>query len=206
MLSFYEYIRKMEKERMYNEILFLKAQINPHFLFNTLNSIYSLSITRSDKTPDAIVKLSSLFRYCVTDAGKDLVSLDKELKYISDYIALQKLRLSDKIALYYEVKGVPDKLEIIPFALITFIENAFKYGVNSQENSRIEIALAIEDTRLILHVSNNKVYVEKDKSINSGLGIENTAKRLQYSYPGKHTLEVSDLGEIFDVKLTISLK
>ncbi|RYD56815.1 MAG: hypothetical protein EOP56_10510 [Sphingobacteriales bacterium] len=206
MLSFYANMRKMEQERLADEILFLKTQINPHFLFNTLNSIYSLSITRSDKTPDAIVKLSSLFRYNVTDACKNFVSLEKELKYISDYISLQKLRLSDKVDLKYVTTGDPLGYEIIPFALIPFIENAFKYGVNSQENSRIYISISIANGKLDMQVSNNKVYVEKDDAINSGLGIDNTVKRLKYMYPDHHRLDIKDGSEEFTVRLSIDLK
>lgn len=206
MLSFHEHMRKMEKEKLADELLFLKAQINPHFLFNTLNSIYSLSLTRSDKTPDAIVKLSSLFRYCVTDAGKDRVSLEKELVYVSDYIALQRLRLTDKVDFKYEVSGDPIGYEITPFVLIPFIENAFKYGVNSQENSSIYISINIQAETLKMLVSNNKLYVEKDDSINSGLGISDTTRRLQHLYPGKHVLDINDKNGVFNVSLIINLK
>ncbi|WP_332367808.1 histidine kinase [Spirosoma telluris] len=121
--------RETEQEKIQTELSYLKAQINPHFLFNTLNSIYSLAIIESPPTADAIIKLSSFLRYVIQESQKNLVSLRNELDYIGQYIALQQLRLGDTAAVDFTVDGKPNGKQIVPLLLISFIENAFKYGL-----------------------------------------------------------------------------
>ena len=123
-------LKQTEKEKVTAELSLLKAQINPHFLFNTLNSIYSLAIDNSDYTATAIVKLSGMMRYIISEAGHDYVSLDKELAYISDYIELQQVRFDNTFKLSYSVKGGAAGKKIAPLILLPFVENAFKHGVN----------------------------------------------------------------------------
>lgn len=204
-LRLYNQWRKERDEKLTTEISFLKAQINPHFLFNTLNSIYSLTITKSDKAPDAVVQLSSLMRYSVTDASSEQVPLSKELNYIRDYISLQRLRLTDNATLRFDIKGESGNMHIAPFILTPFIENAFKYGINTEEQSRIEIDIEITGGKLILKIANDKVYVQKDEYSVSGIGINNSKKRLKYLYPGKHVLNIYDTDDDFTVDLTIDL-
>jgi sensor histidine kinase YesM len=195
------------KEQMLNtEISFLKAQINPHFLFNTLNSIYALTLVKSDKSPDAVVRLSGMMRYAVSEANFSQVPLSKEVDYISNYIELQKLRITEKIMITYEVVGDPEDKDITPFLLIPFVENAFKYGVNAEENSDIWIKIEINDSDLYMQIENNKVFVKKGKDYGTGLGIDNTKKRLQLLYPGKHFLKINDGKYDFKVSLQIQLK
>jgi sensor histidine kinase YesM len=192
------------KEQMLNtEISFLKAQINPHFLFNTLNSIYALTLIKSDNAPDAVVKLSGMMRYSISEANLVKVSLAKEIGYISNYIELQKLRITDKIVITFEVTGDPEGKTITPFLLIPFVENAFKYGVNSEENSDIWIKIEINEHHLHMQVENNKVFVRKDKDYGTSLGIKNTKMRLQLLYSGMYELKIKDGKYDFMVSLFI---
>ncbi len=206
-LCLYELWQKMKDEKLNTEIRFLKSQVNPHFLFNTLNSIYALSVTQPDKAPDAIIKLSGLMRYTVNETNEDHVSLSKEVEYITNYIELQKLRLSDKVNISYEINGQPNGQLVAPFLLVPFVENAFKFGVNAEERSDIQIKLNIGHDELHLTVANRKVYIRPEiHHTSTGLGINTTRKRLQQMYAGRHTLQIGDNGNEFAVSLFIKLK
>jgi len=198
-------LKKTQREKMQTEISFLKAQINPHFLFNTLNSIYSLTLSKSDDAPKAVIKLSGIMRYAISEANHDYVPLEKELDYISNYIELQKLRLTPKVKLAYHVAAHTGNLQIAPFLLIPFIENAFKYGVNSEENSSIQVNIEVKDSQVHLYVYNNKVYVQKHNTFATGIGITNTRIRLGMLYTGKYTLDIDDEPDDFKVSLKIDL-
>ncbi|WP_234734936.1 sensor histidine kinase [Tellurirhabdus bombi] len=198
-------LRKAEQEKLATELSYLKAQINPHFLFNTLNSIYSLAIEQSDRTAEAIVKLSALMRYVIRDAHSDLVPVTKELEYISHYISLQKIRLDDTAQIFFTTEGLPNGKQIAPLILISFIENAFKYGVNPEEDSVIEVAISLNEKELHLYVFNKKVRVVHNEGSTSGIGIENTKARLQLLYPNQHQLTIQDTDFTFTVDLTLRL-
>lgn len=198
--------KQTEKEKMGAELAYLRAQINPHFLFNTLNSIYSLAIVKSDYTASAIVKLSAMMRYVINEAHQDFVSLEKEISYIRSYIELQQIRFGDSIKISFEVRGQTQGKSIAPLILISFVENAFKHGVNAEENSDIRILVDISDLTLRLEVSNNKVFVQSTDETKSGLGIENTRSRLQLLYPSAHTLSIHDNEKDFKVILELKLK
>lgn len=199
-------LKLAEQERINAELSYLKAQINPHFLFNTLNSIYSLAIDKSDETAEAVVKLSGMMRYVITEANNKFVPLEKEISYISDYISLQKLRLDQNVKLTYTVTGEPAGKEIAPIILISFIENAFKYGVSTEEESFIGIKIDITGDHLHLFINNKKVVVNDKPEGKSGLGIENTKYRLQLLYPAAHKLIISETKENFSVTLSIFLR
>lgn len=202
-LCLYELWQKAKQEKLSTEIAFLKAQINPHFLFNTLNSIYSLALTNSDKVADAVMKLSGLMRYSVSDADRPLVDLAKELSYLENFIDLQRLRLTDNVNVVYERRGAVVGKEIAPFLLIPFVENAFKYGVSTSEDCKIGIIIDVGDNTLSLQVRNDKVPMRGDINQGIGLGINSTRKRLEYLYPGKHELEIVDAPQDFSVLLKI---
>ena len=195
-------LRKVEKEKMQSELSFLKAQINPHFLFNTLNSIYALAIKKSDKTADAVVQLSELMRYIITNANDDVIALDKEINYINNFVELQKTRLGNTVNINYKVEGNQYGKCITPLILISFIENAFKHGVNPNQNSEIKIHINIEQENLILFVSNNKV---KSSPSESGIGLQNTIERLTHLYPDTHDLTIDDNPETYNVSLKIKV-
>lgn len=197
--------KKAEKDRVEAELSYLKAQMNPHFLFNTLNSIYALALEKSDETPTAVVKLSGMMRYVITEANENFVSLDKEINYISDYIAMQRLRLGQTVKLNYKVNGIAAGKSIAPLVLIPFVENAFKYGVNAEENSDIEINIEISSAGLQMKVSNNKVNTNVDAGKRSGLGIQTTRSRLQLLYAKKHQLNISEHDNKFVVLLHLTL-
>ena len=206
MLKISNRLKLTEKEKVNAELSYLKAQINPHFLFNTLNSIYSLAIEKSDYTATAVVKLSGMMRYVITDASHKFVSLEKEINYISDYIELQKIRIDGSIKLSYAVSGDPAEKIVAPLVLISFIENAFKYGVNAEENSEIKIYIDITKAYVHLRVFNKKVKIQQVNTHISGLGIENTSNRLQLLYPGRHKLAIKDTKEDFSVLLSLHIK
>jgi hypothetical protein len=200
-------LKKAQREKSEAEILFLKAQINPHFLFNTLNSIYSLALTKSDDTPKAVVKLSGMMRYTVSEASRNYVSLEKEVEYITNYISLQQLRLTSNVDLMYHTKGSFTGLQIAPFLLIPFVENSFKYGVNTDGGSVIRIDIAVvDDDVLLFKAFNKKVLVSQSDTESTSLGIGNTRKRLELMYGGKHKLEVLDNKDSFEVTLQLQLK
>ena len=207
LVKIYDRWKQTEEEKLITELSYLKSQMNPHFLFNTLNSIYSLAIQEnSNKTANAVVKLSGLMRYVISETETEFISLEKEINYISDYIELQKVRLGDTINIIYNVAGNALGKNIAPFLLIHFIENAFKYGVNPEKKSSIKINITVEKNELILIVENSKVNSNFDAAMKSGLGIDNTKKRLQLVYPSNHQLVITDNETEFNVLLKLKLK
>ncbi len=198
-------LQSAEKEKLKAEVSYLKAQINPHFLFNTLNSLYALTIQKSDSAPDAVIRLSNMMRYVVTESTNDLVLLEKEINYIKDYIAMQRLRLSDETKFNFNITGDPSGKSIAPLVFIPFIENAFKYGINPEENWHISIKIDITGNTFILEVKNNKVNISFPKDYISEKGIENTRQRLNFIYPRNHNLEITENDQTFVVFLKINL-
>jgi Histidine kinase len=196
---------EIHDEKLNAEVSYLKAQINPHFLFNTLNSLYALTLQKSNEAPDAVLKLSSIMRYVVTESAQDYVSLEKELNYIKDYIDLQKLRIDKSFPLSFEINGDILGKVITPLILIPFIENAFKYGINPDENSFIKIQILIKDQTLQMIVKNAIVATEISEELKTEEGLKNTIKRLDFIYPDKHTLQVIEDGKTYEVNLKIEL-
>jgi sensor histidine kinase YesM len=198
-------LERSEKEKTETQLSYLQSQINPHFLFNTLNSIYSMAIEeKSQNTATAIVKLSGIMRYTTTESGRDLVDLEKETNYISSYIDLQRIRLGGTADISYQTNGVFAGRKIVPLMLIPFIENAFKHGVNPEEDSTINVSIQVKDSDLYLDVSNNKVHRVPDE-FKSGVGIQNTRKRLELSYPTRHLLTIKDTTDTYTVTLHLHL-
>lgn len=200
-------LKQTEKEKVNAELSYLKAQINPHFLFNTLNSIYSSAIEENaDDTASAVVKLAGMMRYVITEAHNEYVSLEKEINYISDYIELQKIRLGNTVRLDYQVSGIRTGKKIAPLLLISFIENAFKHGVNPEENANIHISIIINEDILQMEVINSIVNTINGDAWKNNIGLENTSNRLQLLYPSKHELTIREAGQEFIVLLKINLQ
>lgn len=195
----------VEKENIKSELQFLKAQLNPHFLFNTLNTIYALSVKKSPDTSEAIVDLSELMRYMIYEADKDLVPLNKEIDYIKSYIQLQRLRLSDSENVCLKITGEDRGRAVPPLLFISFIENAFKYGTDYKGKTYVKITLTITDTSVFLNVK-NKIGIFREPTKNSGIGLENIRNQLELIYPGLHNLEVDNDGKDYEVSLTIYQK
>lgn len=197
--------KKLIEDKERAELSYLKAQLNPHFLFNTLNSIYSLALIRSANTPKAILGLSSLMRYVITESKEDFVPLDNELNYIRSYIDLQKIRLGDTVDVNYTCEGDTEGKQISPILLIPFIENAFKHGVNPEENSQIDIYISIQDNDLLLKVTNALVEHKRELFYKGGVGVQNARNQLRVLYPNKHLLKIEEVNACYLVTLKITL-
>jgi len=195
--------QQIEHEKLSTELSFLKSQINPHFLFNTLNNIYSLALVKSDATADAVLKLSSIMRHVLSETKHDTVPLEKEIQFIKDYIELQKVRLTDKVTIRFLAEGKTDEKQIAPLILIPFVENAFKYGISTKEASGILFKLKADDNIIDFTSENNIVAGEKEKNEQTGIGLKNTKRRLELLYPEKHTLTVYKENNSFIVRLTL---
>lgn len=204
--TIYNRLKQTESERLTAQIASLKSQINPHFLFNTLNNIYATAIDTSPKAADMVDKLSEMMRYTMKDIQQDFVLLEDEINYVYNFIELQKMRLDRSVKLEYHSLENISALQIAPMLLIPFIENAFKHGVNSEQKSHIKIEMNLNKTAFQLIVVNNKVTVQRDISERSGLGIENTRHRLHLIYPSNHLLVINDTEKEFSVSLHINLQ
>ncbi len=195
---------QLQKEKIDAELSSLKSQINPHFLFNTLNSIYALAVKGDEKTPDAVINLAGLMRYMIKEAHGDRISLQKELDYLTNYVELQKARLRETAAVSLSIKGEAGSLEIAPLILITFVENAFKYGINPDMESRISIGIDIHDDTLDLSVFNTKVVISS-LDLSTGIGLDNTRSRLEKLYYKEHRLVITDEKDHYSIFLSIHL-
>lgn len=192
-----------ERQRLETELAHLRAQIQPHFLFNTLNSIYALAIRQDEKTADTVVQLSEFLRYVIRDARGNRIALEKELAYLQNYVDLQRSRLRDSVTVEFELEGAAAGKEIVPLLLFSFVENAFKHGVSPDEDSLIRIKIETAQDEVKLYVYNKKVTVAS-KEPNSGIGVENARKRLKLLYTNNHELKVTDTPEDYTVELLIN--
>lgn len=197
----------LESEKLSSELKFLKSQINPHFLFNALNNIYTLSIIKSDKTPDVVIRLSDMLKYIIYETEtKDLVSLQNEIRYIENFIAIFKLkdsRINDNVSFNYDV---PEDILIAPMILIPFIENAFKHSkIEDVKKGWIEIQLQYEHAELIFSVKNSipTTHFEKDKV--GGIGVTNVKRRLELIYPNRHELLIDEENNVHSVLMKIKV-
>ena len=198
---------EVENEKLTAELNFLKAQINPHFLFNTLNNLYYLAYSKSENTTEVIAKLSQMMRYMIYDSNHPKVLLSKEIEYMQSYISLERLRLNDQIPIKFEVSGNTENVWITPLIFITFLENAFKHGVsNSNPKAWVNIAIRLADHECIYTVENSRVAEQKNGAEKSGIGLQNVKRRLELSYPGKYKLVTEDTREKYAVKLNLSVR
>jgi sensor histidine kinase YesM len=195
--------KQIENEKLHAELAFLKSQINPHFLFNTLNNIYSLAESKSDLTPVAVMKLSNIMRYVLTEARQESVPLEKEMQFIHDYIELQRIRNTDKTSVGFTVVGDITGKKISPLILLPFTENAFKYGVSTRELSPINILVESDKNHIHFKIKNNKHNKGKNNLVNTGIGINNTRRRLELLYPGKYELNIEDELLTYTINLNI---
>jgi sensor histidine kinase YesM len=196
--------KEAEKEKLNIELALLKHQINPHFLFNTLNSIYSLALIKSDLTAGAVMKLSDMMRYVIQDVGHQTVALSLELDYLEDYVELQKIRLSDHVSVHLNIEGDPEPYKVPPMILVPFIENAFKYGTSAHEDAVIRILVKVDDGKLYFTVS-NQVFRGREQAETFGIGIRNTRQRLNLMYPDAYSLQLTNDGNIYTVSLSVNL-
>jgi LytS/YehU family sensor histidine kinase len=206
------YIKEEEKlilirENANAELQLLKAQMHPHFLFNTLNNIYSFALDKSPKAPELVLKLSAVIKYMINDCEAALVSVEKEIKMIKDYIGLEKVRYGNHLDLQVHIKNHHTNKLIAPFLLVPFIENSFKHGA-SQILSRpwIKLTLEVKSDHLYFELSNSKPNEIPELNAKKGIGLKNVEKRLQLLYPESHELTIMNEETRFTVILKVPLK
>ena len=199
--------KSVENETLIAELNFLKAQINPHFLFNTLNNLYYLAYSQSPNTTEVIAKLSQMMRYMIYDTNHLKVPLSKEIEYMQNYISLERLRLNDQIPIKFDIEGNAEGVLIAPLIFITFLENAFKHGVsNHYPGAWVNILFQLRGKECIYRVENSKMSGKKPEAEEkSGIGLQNVKRRLDLSYPDKYKLTIDDKPDRYTVQLNITL-
>lgn len=198
-------------EQSTSELKLLQSQLSPHFLFNTLNNIYGISLTRHEKVPTLLLKLSDLLRYAVYDAREQFVPLKSEVEYIHNYIDFEKIRIGEKLMLTTEFEyHIDPKVKVAPLLLIVFIENAFKHAKNTtQQEIFIDIKLKVWGNTILFAIRNTNKADKGEKTIfntNSGFGLDNVRKRLELLYENQYKLEIEDEEDYYNVILQLKVK
>ena len=204
-----EYEKELVREKLSAELDFLRAQTNPHFLFNTLNNLYGLARKKSDRTPDAVLMLSKIMRFMLYDCRVPRIQISGELKVIKDYIELEKLRYSDRLKITYEENIDNPGALIAPLLLLPFIENSFKHGAHSStDEAAIKIRVFLKDNQLEFSVHNtfevDAINMARDPKA-SGIGMRNEIRQLELIYPDRHTLSLTDSDGWYKADLTINM-
>ncbi|MBK8052692.1 MAG: histidine kinase [Saprospiraceae bacterium] len=201
-----EELKRIELEKAMTELNFLKAQVNPHFLFNTLNNLYGLIIEKSDKSAECVLKLADILKYTIGEGNQDKVLLKKELQLLENYIELEKLRTPEANVTFTK-SNTNDSLQITPLLLLPFVENAFKHGLNTvSKNGFIHLQISTKEQLLNLSIENNLPPVNNTIAIQShGIGIDNVKKRLNLLYANRHELVIERKSDSFLVNLQINL-
>lgn len=204
-------MNELENEKIASELKFLKSQINPHVLFNNLNNIYSYALEKSEKVPEMLLKLSDIMRYMLNEEDSHFVKLEKEIRYLEDFVDLQKLRLEGRGNVSLSISGNPENYCIAPLLLVAFVENSFKHSMQTEvDNIEIDINLTIRDG--VLHFTSRNTFSENGgpslankNGRETGIGLQNVKKRLQLIYRDKHELEISRENNFFVVQLSLDL-
>lgn len=195
----------LKMEKLETELKYLKHQINPHFLFNTLNNLYSLVYRKSAEAAPLLLKLSSTLRYMLYECNEDKVPLKKEINYLQDCIELQALGPEAKSRLHFDVDVQDPSVMVEPLLFINFLENAFKHGSLNEENGYIRATLRQTANHIHFTISNNKISQLHLKDSTQGIGLGNVKQRLQNVYPGKHSLEITDTVETYTIHLSLQI-
>lgn len=197
---------QLVREKINAELQLLKAQVHPHFLFNTLNNIYSFILNESDKAPEMIKKLSGLLHYILNDCNRQRVQLSKELSMIQDYIALEQIRYGDRLNLSLQIQGTAKDKMISPLMLIPFVENSFKHGTSRMlTHPWVRLDIQIEKDFLEFKLSNNKPETNNELFGKKGIGLNNVKKRLELLYPETHSLNIIESEMSYEVTMKIAL-
>lgn len=203
-------LSQIEREKLEAELNTLKSQLNPHFLFNCLNNIYSLALSNSPKTPDIVLKLSEMMRYVLYESRENYIPVKKELDFLGNFIELQKIRLNNKIDISYTIEGKIPDLKVIPLIFEPFIDNAFKHGIHHPADQPfIHIEVKFIDSLMKFSVRNNFRHLNSNKhdGKSSGIGLKNIEKRLNYLYqPEEYNYEVTKSESLFEVRMEVQLK
>ena len=202
-------IEILKKEKATNELKFLKAQIQPHFLFNTLNNLYALTLAKSDLAPEVVLKLSDLLDFILYQSNQSEIPVEKEIELIQGFIDLESLRYGDLIQVNFEHQVDNPSVKISPLILLPFVENAFKHGASGNlEDPEISVKLNVENGQLSFHVFNNKPKTQgkKKEQLHGGIGIKNLQRQLELNYTGQYQLDIQDTNKNYTVHLTLELK
>lgn len=199
-------IQEISRQKLEVELKMLRSQIQPHFLFNSLNSIYALSMKKSDDTPDMIIKLSGILDYLLYECDAENVLLEKEIEVIKNYIELQQVRFGDKLKMNFDAQGDTSNLKIAPMLFLPLVENSFKHSVDrKKENAWVDISLEIAANMLTFIITNSNPGPDEPGKGHGGIGLSNLQKRLKLLYPGRHNIEVINDKDKFEVTLQIKL-
>jgi LytS/YehU family sensor histidine kinase len=197
----------LTKEKANAELQLLKAQIHPHFLFNTLNNIYSFTLNKSPQAAELVQKLSDMLKYMINDCEQIMVPLEKEIQLIKDYIGLEKVRYGDRLDIQMHVNGDCQNKMIVPLLMIPFVENSFKHGASMMRGKQwMHLIINVNDNDLDFNLSNSKPSQPNSTKNKKGIGLLNVQKRLGLLYPGKHQLNINSTDNIFSVSLKIGLQ
>ncbi|WP_139112930.1 sensor histidine kinase [Mucilaginibacter sp. PPCGB 2223] len=203
-ISSQRYIEQIEKENSDNELNFLRAQFNPHFLFNSINSIYAHIDKTNKPAREMLLVFSEMLRYQLYECNVEQIELDREINYMRNYISLQKGRIDERINVSFCANEVSGNMKVAPLIFINFIENAFKYvGFNESRENSIDIRLKFADGNLYFRIFNTKDSFINHSEKSSGLGIANTRRRLELLYPEKHILKITETENEYTVELTL---
>ncbi len=206
--------KELQEQNLTSELKFLKSQIDPHFFFNTLNSLYALTLKKSDSAPETVLKLSEIMRYMLYECNEKTVPLEKEIQYINNYIDLERIRHGKDARIVLDITGDYTNKEIMPLVFSPFIENSFKHGLQGNIDDRfIEIKLDIQESQLYFNVKNSKsdlrlptVPLYENDSKAGGIGLSNVQRRLKLEYPNDHSLRIIDKEDIYSIELDLKLK
>jgi LytS/YehU family sensor histidine kinase len=192
-----------------SELRFLKSQINPHFLFNTLNNLYALTLKKSDKAPEIVLKLSEIMRYMLYECNEKRVLLSREIQYINNYLDLERLRQPVGAAITFEVEGIVSDQTVAPLLFVPFLENSFKHGLNHTVNGGgfVKLRLLAGPDELLFTIENSKadIYPGGQSSRSGGIGLANVRQRLEMLYPGQHELSIENAPDRYIVSLRLGL-
>ena len=196
----------LAKENTNAELQLLKAQVHPHFLFNTLNNIYSFTLTQSPLAGKLLQKLSDMLHYMIHECEQPLVPLEKEIKLVQDYMGLEKVRYGNRLTINVEIEGNCENKLITPLLIIPFVENSFKHGASVMRGQQwINLRIQIKEDQLDFNLSNSKPPQTNGTKIKNGIGLANVQKRLQLLYPGKHFLKIESTSDTYSVHLQLRL-
>lgn len=199
--------RDLERRQLQSELSFLRSQINPHFLFNTLNSLYALTLKKSDRAPEVVLRLSEMMRYMLYECNERYVPLSREIQYIENYLALERVRYGAKAHIEFEHSTDSDSYSVAPLMFITFLENSFKHGLShSVDGGYVAVFLQAADGELEINITNSKAKQKDAQFYSGGIGLSNVRRRLQLLYPAAHELHMEEDEESFSVLLRLHLK
>jgi sensor histidine kinase YesM len=199
-------MNELKQQQLNAELKYLKVQLQPHFFFNTLNNIYALTLRRSEKAAPLVARHSEMMRYILYNSPNQAVGLQQEIDFLKNYTEVEAIRYSDKINISFETQGIDNTMAIEPLLLLPFIENTFKHGIREEVNSGyVNIVICLVENELTLETKNSKAPAESIDN-NTGVGLENVAKRLDILYPDSHLLEITEDDASYEVRLTLKLR